>query len=37
MRALRPALATFLGLGDEFGTVPLTNSRGERVGEVRVE
>jgi L-asparaginase len=34
MRALRPALAAFLGLGDVFGTVPLTNSRGERVGEI---
>ena len=34
MRALRPALAALLGLGDEFGAVPLLNSRGERVGEV---
>jgi L-asparaginase II len=34
MRALRPALASFLGLGDEFGRVPLVNSRGEHVGEV---
>ena len=34
MRALRPALATFLGLGDDFGAVPLLNSRGERVGEI---
>jgi L-asparaginase II len=34
MRALRPALAAFLGVGDEFGTVPLANSRGERVGEI---
>jgi L-asparaginase len=34
MRALRPALASFLGLGDEFGTVPLVNSRGETVGEI---
>jgi L-asparaginase II len=34
MRALRPALASFLGLGDEFGRVPLVNSRGEPVGEV---
>ncbi len=34
MRALRPALATFLGLGDVFGAVPLLNSRGERVGEI---
>ena len=36
MRALRPALASFLGLGDELGRVPLENSRGERVGEVSV-
>jgi L-asparaginase len=36
MRALRPALASFLGLGDEFGTVPVESSRGERVGEVSV-
>jgi L-asparaginase II len=34
MRALRPALASFLGLGDEFGRVPLVNSRGENVGEI---
>src|SRR6185312_3189795 len=34
MRALRPALASFLGLGDNFGTVPLLNSRGDRVGEI---
>jgi len=34
MRALRPALASFLGLGDDFGTVPLLNSRGDRVGEI---
>ena len=34
MRALRPALAAFLGLGDDFGAVPVLNSRGERVGEV---
>ena len=36
MRALRPALASFLGLGAEFGTVPLVSSRGERVGEIAV-
>jgi L-asparaginase len=36
MRALRPALASFLGLGDEFGRVPLENSHGEQVGEVSV-
>jgi L-asparaginase II len=34
MRALRPALAAFLGLDDGFGTMPLLNSRGERVGEI---
>ena len=34
MRALRPALAAFLGVGDEFGTVPLVNTRDERVGEI---
>jgi L-asparaginase len=34
MRALRPALASFLDLGDGFASVPLLNSRGERVGEV---
>jgi L-asparaginase II len=34
MRALRPALAALLGLGDDFGAVLLLNSRGERVGEV---
>jgi L-asparaginase len=34
MRALRPALATFLGLDGGFGAGPLLNSRGERVGEV---
>jgi L-asparaginase II len=36
MRALRPALAAFLGLDESFGTVPLENSRGEFVGEVGV-
>jgi L-asparaginase len=34
MRALRPALAAFLGLDDGFGEVPLLNTRGERVGEI---
>ena len=34
MRALRPALAALLGLGDDFGALLLLNSRGERVGEV---
>jgi L-asparaginase II len=37
MRARRSALARFLGLGDDFGTVPVQNSRGERVGEVGTE
>jgi L-asparaginase II len=37
MRALRPALASFLGLGGDFGRVPIENSRGETVGEVLVE
>jgi hypothetical protein len=34
MRALRPALASFLGLDDGFAAAPLLNSRGERVGEI---
>ena len=34
MRGLRPALARFLGLGDEFGTAPVTNMHGETVGEI---
>jgi L-asparaginase II len=34
MRALRPALASFLSLGDDFAAVPLVNSRGEHVGEI---
>jgi L-asparaginase II len=36
MRALRPALAAFLELGEEFGTVPVENNRGETVGEIAV-
>lgn len=41
-RALRPALAAFLGplgyqLGEDFARVTIQNSRGEAVGEVRVE
>jgi L-asparaginase II len=36
-RALRPALAPFLGLGEDFGTVPIENSRGEVVGEIVCE
>jgi L-asparaginase len=35
-RARRPALAHFLGLGEEFGVLPVESSRGERVGEVSV-
>ncbi len=37
MRALRPALASFLGLPREFGAVPIESSRGEIVGEVVAE
>jgi L-asparaginase len=37
MRALRPALASFLGLGEGFATVPVENSRGEVVGEIACE
>jgi L-asparaginase len=37
MRALRPALASFLGLGEEFAVVPVVNSLGEVVGEVAAE
>jgi hypothetical protein len=36
MRALRPALAAFLELGEEFGMVPVENGRGETVGEIAV-
>ncbi len=36
-RALRPALARFLRLGEDFAVVPLENSRGERVGEIVAE
>jgi L-asparaginase len=36
MRALRPALAALLGLGDDLGNVPVTNMHGETVGEVRL-
>jgi L-asparaginase II len=35
MRGLRPALAAFLDLGQDFGTVPVTNMHGETVGEIR--
>jgi L-asparaginase len=34
MRALRPALAAFLGLDESFAAAPVLNSRGERVGEI---
>jgi L-asparaginase len=34
MRGLRPALAKFLDLGDDFGTVPVTNMHGEEVGTI---
>jgi L-asparaginase II len=34
MRGLRPALAAFLELGEDWGTVPVENSRGERVGRI---
>jgi L-asparaginase II len=34
MRALRPALAAFLGLDGGFEVAPVLNSRGERVGEI---
>jgi L-asparaginase len=37
MRALRPALASFLGLDADFGEVPILNSLGERVGGVAAE
>jgi L-asparaginase II len=37
MRGLRPAVASFLELGGDFGRVPVENSRGEVVGELAVE
>jgi L-asparaginase II len=37
MRALRPALAAFLGLGEDFVVVPIENSLGEVVGQVAAE
>jgi L-asparaginase II len=37
MRALRPALAKFVGLPDGWANLPVTNSRGETVGEIAVE
>jgi L-asparaginase len=36
-RALRPALAAFLGLGEGFGAVPVENTHGEVVGEIVCE
>jgi L-asparaginase len=33
-RGLRPALARFLGMDDDWGRVPIENSRGETVGEI---
>jgi L-asparaginase II len=36
-RALRPALAAFLGLDDELAVAPVENSRGEVVGEIACE
>jgi L-asparaginase II len=36
-RALRPALARLLGLGDEFGRVGVENAHGEVVGEIACE
>ncbi len=37
MRALRPALASFLGLGEDFTPVPIDNSLGEVVGQIACE
>ena len=37
MRALRPALASFLGLGEDFSVVPVEDSRGDVVGEIACE
>ena len=37
MRALRPALAAFLGLGEDFAVVPIENGHGEVVGEIACE
>ena len=37
MRALRPALASFIGLGSGFDVVPVENSHGEVVGEIACE
>jgi L-asparaginase II len=35
-RGLRPALAKFLDLGDDFGTLPVANMHGETVGKIAV-
>ena len=37
MRALRPALASFLGLGQGFSVVSIENSLGEAVGQIACE
>jgi L-asparaginase len=37
MRALRPALASLLGLDRDFATVPVENSRAEAVGKIACE
>ena len=37
MRALRPALASFLGLRGDFAVVPIENTHGEIVGEIVAE
>jgi L-asparaginase len=36
MRGLRAALATFLDLDQDFGTLPVTNMHGETVGKIAV-
>jgi L-asparaginase II len=36
MRGLRPALASFVGLGDDFGTSAVTNMHGETVGTITI-
>jgi L-asparaginase II len=37
LRAIRPALASFLGFDDGFAEVPIESSRGEPVGEIACE
>ena len=34
MRGLRPALARFLDLGEDFARSPVTNMHGEEVGSI---